>query len=272
MQKISAVIVTFNEEKNIERCLLSLQWVDELIVVDAFSDDRTVEICRRLNAKVVQKKWEGYALQKQFALSMASHTWVLLMDADEEAPPELHREIKTVISTDSEISGYEIARKSFFLGQWMKYGGWYPGYQLRLFLKSKAFIPQRPVHEGVEVQGTVGRLRNPLNHYTYYSLAQYLGKLNDYTSLDVMNRLKEKQQSRVRWYNFIINPISVFVRMFFVLTGFRDGFRGLLLAVYSSFYKFLLFAKVWEYQMAAQRSQELPPVTSEALNSIKRLP
>ena len=121
-------------------------------------------------------------------------------------------------------------------------------------------------------RAAVGRLQNPLNHYTYYSLSQYLAKLNDYTSLDVMNRLNEKQQGRVRWYNFIINPLSVFVRMFFVLTGFRDGFRGLLLAVYSSFYKLLLFAKVWEYQTAAQRSQELPPVTSDALNSIKRLP
>ncbi len=272
MQKLSVVIITFNEERNIERCLRSLQWADEIIVVDAFSNDRTVELCGRLNAKVVQRRWEGYALQKQFALSTASHAWVLLIDADEEASPELHREIEDVISSGSDCCGYEIARKSFFLGQWMKYGGWYPGYQLRLFLKSKAFIPQRPVHEGVEVEGPVGRLRNPLNHYTYHSLSQYLAKLNDYTSLDVMNRLNEKQQGRVRWYNFIVNPLSVFVRMFFVLMGFRDGFRGLLLAIYSSCYKLLLFAKVWEYQTAVRRSRELPPVTSDALNSIKRLP
>ena len=246
MQKLSVVVVTFNEERNIERCVRSVQWADEIIVVDAFSTDRTVEICRRLNANIIQRPWEGYAPQKQFALSMASHTWVLLVDADEEVSPELHREIESVISMQHDCSGYEIARKSFFLGQWMQHGGWYPGYQLRLFVKAKACIPQRPVHEGVEVQGAVGKLRNPLNHYTYYSISQYLAKLNDYTSLDVMNRLNDKRHRTVRWFNFIVNPLSVFVRMFFVLAGFKDGFRGLLLAVYSSFYKLLLLAKVWD--------------------------
>ncbi len=153
----------------------------------------------------------------------------------------------------------------------MQHGGWYPGYQLRLFLKAKASIPQRPVHEGVEVQGTVGKMQNPLNHYTYYSLSQYLAKLNDYTSLDVMNRMNDRRHHRVRWFNFIVNPLAVFIRMFFVLTGFRDGFRGLLLAVYSSFYKLLLLAKVWEYETAAQQDQQLPPVTSDVLSSLKRL-
>ncbi len=271
MEKLSVVVITFNEERNIERCLRSVQWADEIIVVDAFSTDRTVELCRHLNARVIQRSWEGYALQKQFALSMALHAWVLLVDADEEVPPDLHREIESTISAQQDYNGYEIARKSFFLGQWMRHGGWYPGYQLRLFLKAKASIPQRPVHEGVEVQGTVGKLQSPLNHYTYYSLSQYLSKLNDYTSLDVMNRLSDKRHRTVRWYNFILNPISVFVRMFFVLAGFKDGFRGLLLAVYSSFYKLLLFAKMWEYETAAQRGQPPPPVTSEMLNSIKRL-
>ena len=271
MEKISVVVVTFNEERNIERCLRSVQWADEIIVVDAFSTDRTVELCRGLKAAVIQRAWDGYAPQKQFALSMASNPWVLLVDADEEVPTELRREIEHVLSVREDRSGYEIARKSYFLGQWMKHGGWFPGYQLRLFLKAKAFIPTRPVHEGVEVQGAVGTLQSPLNHYTYYSLSQYLSKLNDYTSLDVTNRLDDKRRRTVRWYNFVINPLSVFVRMFFVLTGFKDGFRGLLLAVYSSFYKLLLLAKVWEYQTAGQRRQELPPVTSDALNSIKRL-
>lgn len=271
MQKLSVVVITFNEERNIERCLRSVQWADEIIVVDAFSTDRTVEICRHLKANVVQRAWEGYAPQKLFALSMASNTWVLLVDADEEVPPELHREIEGAISAQQNCNGFKIARKSFFLGQWMRHGGWYPGYQLRLFLKTKASIPRRPVHEGVEVLGTVSTLQNPLNHYTYYSLSQYLTKLNDYTSLDVMNRLNDTRYRTVRWYNFIINPVSVFVRMFLVLTGFKDGFRGLLLAAYSSFYKLLLLAKVWEYETAAQRGQQLPPVSSEALNSIKRL-
>ncbi len=271
MEKLSVIVVTFNEELNIERCLKSVQWADEIIVVDAFSSDRTVELCRTLNAKVFQRTWDGYAPQKQYALSLASHRWVLLVDADEEVPEGLRKEIRETISLSPMFNGYQIARKSFFLGAWMKNGGWYPGFQLRLFLRSEAFISQRPVHEGVEIRGSVGRLDNALNHYTYHSLSQYLEKMNDYTSLDVMNKLSEVRPENVRWYNFIINPASVFFRMYFGLTGFKDGFRGFLLAVYSSFYKLLLCAKTWEYQSAAKRGQPLPPVTSETLHSIKRL-
>jgi len=193
-----------------------------------------------------------------------------MVDADEEVTNELQNEIREALSSQSGCAGYNIPRKSFFLGKWMRHGGWYPGYQLRLFLRAEASISQRPVHEGVELRGRAGKLKSPFNHFTYYSLSQYLTKLNDYTSLDVMNKLDRTHQRRVRWYNFIINPVSVFVRMFIVLMGFRDGFRGLLLAVYSSLYKLLLFAKAWEYQTAQHRRQPLPPVTSAELESLKR--
>lgn len=270
MEKISVVVVTFNEELNIERCLGGVQWADEIVVVDAFSTDTTAEICRRMKAKVLQRKWEGFAAQKQFALSSASHEWVLLLDADEELMPEVRTEIERVLSQQPECAGYEIGRKSFFLGQWMKHGGWYPDIQLRLVRKSFASVSQRPVHEGLEVKGKVGRLQGALHHYSYHSLRQYIAKTNDYTSLDVMNKLGLTNRRRVRWYNLIINPTSVFVRMFFALRGFNDGFRGFLLAVYSSIYKLLLYAKTWEYQTYAIRNTEVPPVTDEALNSIKR--
>ena len=272
MQKLSVIIVTFNEERNIERCLHSVQWADEIIVVDAFSTDRTVELCRRLKANVIQRAWEGYAPQKQFALSMASHAWVLLVDADEEVPPELHREIESMISTRKDCSGYEIARKSFFLGQWMKHGGWYPGYQLRLFLKVKASIPQRPVHEGVEVQGPVEKLQNPLNHYTYYSLSQYLAKLNDYTSLDVMNRLNDKRHRTRSMVQFYHQSAFRFFKNVFCSDGFQGRFsrNACLLSILLSI-SFCCSRKCGSIETAAQRGQPLPPVTSEALNSIKRL-
>ncbi len=270
MQKISVVIITFNEERNIERCLRSVQWADEVIVVDAMSGDRTVEICTRFNVEVSLRAWDGYAPQKRHAVSLASHQWILLVDADEEVTEELKNEIREILSSQPEYDGYNIPRKSFFLGQWMRHGGWYPGYQLRLFKKAKASISQRPVHEGVELNGKSYRLKSPFNHFTYYSLSQYLAKLNDYTSLDVMNKLDRTHQRRIRWYNLIINPVSVFVRMFVVLTGFRDGFRGFLLAVYSSLYKLLLFAKAWEYQSAHERGQSLPPVSSSEIESLKR--
>ena len=271
MSKISAVTVTYNEERNVERCLRSVQWTDEIIVVDAFSTDSTVEISRRLNAKVIQRPWSGFASQKQYAMQAATNEWVLLLDADEEVPHELRKEIEGLLAMQSDVAGYEITRKSFFLGQWMKHGGWFPDYHLLLFKKSAAAMSHRPVHEGVEVTGTVGRLQSVLHHYTYHSLAQYVAKMNDYTSLDVPNKLDDTGGRRVRWYNLIVNPLSVFVRMFFALRGFKDGFRGFLLAVYSSLSKLLLYAKVWEYQTATIRNVEPPPVTQEALNSMKRL-
>jgi glycosyltransferase involved in cell wall biosynthesis len=270
MQKLSVVIITFNEERNIERCLRSVLWADEVIVVDAMSSDRTVEICSRFNVEASIRAWTGFAPQKQYAVSLSSHPWVLIVDADEEVTDELKNEIRKTLSSQTEYDGYNIARKSFFLGQWMRHGGWYPGYQLRLFKKAKASISQRPVHEGVELNGKASKLLSPFNHFTYYSLSQYLTKLNDYTSLDVMNKLNRTRRRRVRWYNLMINPIAVFFRMFIVLSGFRDGFRGFLLAFYSSLYKLLLFAKVWEYQTAQERGQAPPPVSSAELESLKR--
>lgn len=268
MEKLSVVIITLNEERNIERCLRSVHWADEVVVVDALSSDRTVEICRTLNVRVIQRKWEGFAGQKQFAVSSASHPWVFVLDADEEISPELGGELRTTLASEYLADGYRVNRKSFFLGQWMRYGGWFPDAQIRLFRKSAGHISQRPVHEGVEVRGKVGELGNPLYHYTYHSIGQYLSKLNIYTSLDVSNKLLEKP-GNVRWYNFFLNPVSVFLRMYIVLGGFRDGFKGFLLAAYSSLYKLLLYAKSWEYQTAAARKVAPPPVTSDALNSLR---
>ncbi len=268
MEKLSVVIITLNEERNIERCLRSVQWVDEVVVVDALSSDRTVEICRKLKARVIQRAWDGFAPQKQFAVSSASHPWVFVLDADEEISPELGEELRTTLASENMADGYRVNRKSFFLGQWMRYGGWFPDAQIRLFRKTAGSVSQRPVHEGIDVQGRVGQLVNPLNHYTYHSIEQYLSKLNIYTSLDVSNKLLEKPHT-VRWYNFLLNPISVFLRMYVALGGFRDGFRGFLLAAYSSLYKLLLYAKSWEYQTAAARKTVPPPVTTEALNPLR---
>ena len=269
MEKLSVVVITLNEERNIERSLRSVQWADEIVVVDAFSVDRTVEICKKLNARVIQRKWEGFAAQKQFAVSAASHSWVFVLDADEELSPELGGELRSTLASHALADGYRVNRKSFFLGQWMRYGGWFPDGQIRLFRRSAGHISQRPVHEGVEVKGTVGLLANPLYHYTYHSIEQYLSKLNTYTSLDVSNKLLETP-GNVRWYNFFLNPVSVFLRMYVALGGFRDGFRGFLLAVYSSLYKLLLYAKLWEYQNASLLGRPTPPVSAEALSSFRQ--
>ncbi len=266
---LSVSIITKNEEKNIARCLKSVQWADEVIVVDSFSADKTIEIAKQFNVTIIQREWEGFAKQKKFALDSVSHNWALSLDADEEVTEELKNEILEILSSETKFDGYEIPRKSFFLGQWMKYGGWYPGYQLRLFRKEKTSVHHRPVHEGFYVEGNVGRVQHPINHYTYYSLHQYLEKVNDYTSLDVMNKIRNGR--KIYWYNFILNPAATFLRMFISLKGWKDGFLGFLLAAYSSLYTLLVFTKAWEYQTAKKYNHQIPPVTSESLAEIKKL-
>ncbi len=267
--KLSVIIITKNEERNIERCLQSVHWADEIIVVDDFSSDKTVEIAHRLNAKIIQKEWMGFAKQKEFALQQASHEWVFSLDADEEATESLKSEIRALVDGADTCEGYEIPRKSFFLGKWIEHSGWYPGYQLRLFQKSKTRMNHRPVHEGFLIEGKTGKLQSPLNHYTYHSIHQYIEKMNDYTSLDVMNKISNGK--KISWLNFILNPLSVFLRMFFSLQGYKDGIRGFLLAYYSSFSALVLYAKCWEYQYASKFKEPLPPVSSTAIGELKKL-
>ncbi|NUN71228.1 MAG: glycosyltransferase family 2 protein, partial [Bacteroidetes bacterium] len=260
---ITAIAITKNEEANIARCLRSVQWADEIIVVDAESTDRTAEIARSLNAKVIVRPWEGFAKQKEFAFRQASHDWIFSIDADEEVTPELREEIRTVITAPHPLNGYEVPRRSFFLGKWIRYGGWYPGYQLRLFRAAQARMNHRPVHEGFLVEGIKGVLRSDLNHYTYNSIHQYIEKMNDYSSLDVLNKLSTGRV--IRWYHFLLNPLSAFLRMFVSLKGWKDGMEGFLLAYYSAVHTLAIFAKCWEYQSAQRQGGVLPPVTPEAV-------
>ncbi|MFA6457661.1 MAG: glycosyltransferase family 2 protein [Bacteroidota bacterium] len=266
---LSVVIITKNEETNIERCLKSVQWADEIIVVDAESTDRTVSIAESLRARVIVRPWDGFAKQKEFAMHQASNEWVFSLDADEEVTEELQKEILVTIAQPESLNGYEVPRKSFFLGKWIQYGGWYPGYQLRLFRKSKTRMNHRPVHEGFLIEGMIGMLTADLNHYTYSSLHQYIEKMNDYSSLDVLNKLSWGRT--VRWYNFIVNPISVFLRMFVSLKGYKDGFHGYLLAYYSAVHSLAIFAKCWEYQSAQKHGTGLPPVVPADIARLKNL-
>ncbi|MDP1678166.1 MAG: glycosyltransferase family 2 protein [Bacteroidota bacterium] len=265
---ISVIVITKNEEKNIKRCLQSVKWANEIIVVDAESTDKTVEIARSLNATIIVKRWEGFAVQKEFAMHQAANEWIFSLDADEEVTNELKEEILQTIELPHALNGYEVPRKSFFLDRWIKNGGWYPGYQLRLLKKSKARMNHRPVHEGFLIEGLIGTLKADINHYTYDSLYQYIEKMNSYSSLDVMNKLASGRT--IRWYHFILNPLSVFLRMFVSLHGYRDRMYGFLLAYYSALHTLAIYAKSWEYQSAQHHKTETPPVSAEAIAAIKR--
>ncbi len=244
---LSAVVVTQNEERNIERCLRSVRFADEIIVVDAFSDDRTPELARALGARVLSRKWEGFASQKQFAIDQAAGDWVLLIDADEEVTAELEAEIKRVTTEgDADSSGYRIARRNFFLGKRIQHGPWSRDYQLRLFKRNEGTIARRPVHEGVQLtKGIEQTLVSPLNHFTHQSLVDTVKRMNRYTSLEAVERVGRRPVGLVDTF---LAPAGVFLNYFVVKGGWRDGAHGFLLAATTAMYRSVLYIKIYLMQ------------------------
>jgi glycosyltransferase involved in cell wall biosynthesis len=240
---VSIVIVTKDEEANIEAALDSVRDAAEIVVIDSFSSDRTVEICRKYTDKVLQKEWTGYARQKQAAVDLAAGPWVFILDADERFTPELKAEVINAIKENSH-DGFYVPRKNFFMGRWIRHGGWQPDYTLRLFRKSAGKVESREVHEKVIVNGSVSYLKNPLVHYTYNSVSDYLKRMDIYSELAA----KELKKTGVapNMLDFLIRPLITFIKMFFFRFGFLDGRYGLVLALLYSYYTFLKYAKTWE--------------------------
>ncbi len=239
--KISVIIITKNEEKNIRECLKSVEWADEIVVVDAESDDRTVEITKEFTDKIFVRKWEGFAPQKMFALSQAGNEWVLSIDADERCTPELRDEI---LSVDLEkADGYLIKRNNHFLGKLITGCGWGNDYQLRLMRKSKAKLTDNLVHEGFMVEGKREKLKSPMNHYTYDSLHQALQKINNYTTLEAKEKYRTK---KVGWFRILFQPIIAFYQDFFARKGYKDGVYGLLVSFLNALTKLQVLTKIWE--------------------------
>ena len=244
MSSVSVILITYNEEENIEACLQSVAWADEIIVVDSKSRDRTVEIARRFTPHVISSEWMGYSSNKNLALEHATCDWVLWIDADERVPEELAREIRELVEANPPENGFEVARKAFFLGRWIKHCGWYPGWVLRLFRRGTARFTDQKVHEGLVLEGERGRLRHALLHYTDNSLEHYLWKFNRYTSY-AAEELAEKGR-RAGALTILLRPLHTFVRMYFLKLGFLDGVEGLMLCLLSAGYVAAKYAKLWE--------------------------
>lgn len=243
MFPVSVVIITKDEEQNIEDALKSVSDAQEIIVVDAFSADKTVEICRKYTDKVYQLEWQGFARQKQTAVDYAKGQWVLVLDADERVTPELKSEIVQAISnTDS--SGFYIPRENYFIGKWIKHGGWWPDHTLRLFRKDKGRFEIREVHEKVVVDGKTSHLKNPLKHFTYRSMSDFIARAENYSTLAARELKKKGRCAGV--FSLTVKPLATFLKMYFLRLGFLDGTRGLILAVLYGYYTFLKYAKTWE--------------------------
>ncbi len=246
MEKLSVIIITLNESANIRACLESVAWADEIIVVDANSTDATAAICREFTDKVFVRDWQGYAAQKEYALQQCSHPWVLNLDADEQVRPELREEIQQILRDRPAEDGYLLPRRSYFLGKWIRHCGWYPGYQLRLFRKDKTRVSQVRVHEGFLVNGSVGKLKGDIDHYSHPSLFQSLAKLDKYSSLEALDRFAGRK--RIRWYDFFFHPLGNFLLKYVRQKGFLDGMRGFLLCWISALLKMVLYMKMWQLQ------------------------
>ncbi|GAB6183324.1 glycosyltransferase family 2 protein [Thermodesulfovibrio hydrogeniphilus] len=242
---VSVAIITKNEEDNIRDALESVKDFEEIVVVDSFSTDKTVEICRLYTDKIYQIEWKGFAEQKQMAVDKTSLQWVLILDADERVTEELKEEIVEIIKKGDK-DGYFIPRKNFFLGKWIRHSGWWPDYTLRLSKKDKGRMENRLVHEKISLQGEAGYLKSPLLHFTYKSIEEFIEKMQKYSTLSALEILNKKPSKYKVIVKLILSPIFTFFKMYLLRLGFLDGLRGFILAILYSFYSFLKYAKVWE--------------------------
>ena len=240
--KLSVVIITRNEEANLPRCLDSVKWADEILVVDSGSVDRTVEIAREFGARVVTIEWVGFGASKQAGVDAAEGEWILSIDADEVVPDSLANEIKLVINKDSKVAGYFLPRLTQFLGRWIKHGGWYPDYVLRLFRRDQGAFDDAVVHESVQVTGPTAELHHALEHYSYPDLDSYFYKLNRYTTLAAEDLNARGRQAGL--FKILINPIAKFLKQYCVRGGWLDGTECLILAVLSAGYVMTKYAKL----------------------------
>jgi len=243
---LSLVVITLNEERNIERCIRSVPFAKEIIVVDSFSEDKTVKIAETLGAKVIQRKFTGYRDQKQFAMEQAKESWILSLDADEALSPDLKRELPHLLLRQ-DADGFRIPRCSFHLNKWIRHGGWYPDYQNRLFKRGLGKWVGGEVHEHLEISGVVVTLEHDLQHFVFSGLSDQIDTNNEFSSLGAKD-LKAKGES-FSILKLVFRPMGKFLESYFWKRGFLDGAPGLIIALGAAQSLFLRYAKLWEMDL-----------------------
>ena len=251
---VTATIITSNESANIAAALESVRWADEIVVVDAESTDDTVAIARRYTDRVIVRAWPGFVDQKNFATSQAAHDWIFSLDADERATPELAAEIRALVAAAPERAGYDMPRVSHYLGRWIRSTDWYPDYQLRLYDRRRAAWAGRSVHESVQADGTVGRLRGELQHYPYRDVSHHLRTIDRYSTLAARQMFEDGR--RTGPMRIVLHADAAFLRNYVLRLGVRDGTSGLIVSLLNAYYVMLKFVKLWEL---CSRSTSIPP-------------
>jgi glycosyltransferase involved in cell wall biosynthesis len=247
--KLCVTVITRNEAADLPHALESVAWADELVVVDSESSDETAAIARRFTDRVVVRPWPGYVEQKNFAASLASHDWILSLDADERVTPALAAEIRAVLAAPAASAAYRIPRVTWHLGRWIRTTDWYPDYQVRLYDRRAARWAGRYVHEHVEVHGSTGQLTAEIQHFPYRDVADHLETIDRYTTYAA--RQMYESGRRAGFLQQAGHPPLAFLRNYLLRGGIRDGMPGLIVSTMNAYYVFLKFAKLWELTRAS---------------------
>jgi glycosyltransferase involved in cell wall biosynthesis len=248
--KLSVTVITKNEAADISAALASVRWADEIVVVDSESTDATVDLAREVTDRVVVRPWPGYIAQKNYAASVASHDWILSLDADERITPALAQEIQTTVASPAHRA-YRMPRVTWHLGRWIRSTDWYPDDQLRLYDRRSARWTGQYVHEAVTVDGSIGRLNGEIEHFAYRDISEHLETIDRYTTY-AARQMKESGR-HAGLLQLAGHPPLAFLRNYIARGGIRDGIPGFVISSLNAYYVFLKFAKLRELQSADGR-------------------
>jgi glycosyltransferase involved in cell wall biosynthesis len=262
---ISAVLITLNEEQVIEKTLQALQWCDEIVVVDSGSQDNTLAICQKYGCRVIYNAFEGYGKQKRFAVDCAANHWVFVVDADEVVPAALQQEIQEAMHALPQTghSAFKLPRANYFMGKVLRFGGEHNKLYIRLFDKRAGNYNEDIVHEKAEIKGTVGRLRNRLEHYSYRDIADYFNKLNKYTTSGAQQYYQRGK--KVSQAYIIARFPFTFIQLYVLKGLFMDGFPGFVWALFSSLSPVVKYVKLYE-----MHQQKASPATTQPRSAVKQ--
>ncbi len=249
MPKVTAIIPTKNEARNIAAAIDSVSWADEILVIDSFSSDETVAIAQQKGANVMQRVFDSFGTNKNYAIAQAAHPWVFILDADERVTPELQTEIQSLLQTEPANPAYWLYRQTFFMDKLVRYSGWQSDKVIRLFRKACRYAEVN-VHEEIILTGEAGTLKNKLLHYTYNTIEQYLEKWDRYTTLSARDRASKTKE--VTLYHLAFKPAVRFLRHYIIKLGFLDGKVGFIISYMAAVSVFMRYLKLWRFQEEAK--------------------
>lgn len=251
---ISVYVLTFNNLRTIERCLKSLSWAEELVVVDSGSTDGTFDVCKQYTDKACQVAWKGHRDQYQYAADLTTGEWIMFVDADEEVSPELVEEIRVKLKDGAEgVDGFFVYRRTYYLGRWIRYGGWYPDGEIRLYRRDKGRW-EGALHAKVVVNGSVSTLKGQYLHYTYRDISDQIQTIDKYSRIAAEDMVQSGKKFSL--FKLLFHPPFRFFKEYVLKSGFRDGLPGLIIVVSTMFYVFIKYAKLWEISISKKEGKD----------------